>query len=255
MTRRTLRSNAHKGISHMGMAVHFHGLDKHGNDVQIGAIVWDGAKLSVVGDHSLNNLLRRPVVVSERGKTKSVTASQNPEAFLRGLHSQYRSAYLRASDVQQYQAGEAPQRYEATAPGPTESVDPESDSSLVYLAAYRGEQQSPVFVALGFPEEVRRFLAWCRSQDATPEVQQFAIDKSTNPHGAHGDVQVFAKQLSAALSTIIVDPHSEDENDIGHVIHRIGETVLGMIDADVQGVVVTGEDGGEREDVPEEGVR
>ena len=78
------------------MTVKVYTLDNEGNDVERGTITLkDGALVAIPSDDPfLARIIDHPIMLIDG----TVTAGQ-PEKFLRGLHRQYKSAYLRASEV------------------------------------------------------------------------------------------------------------------------------------------------------------
>lgn len=117
--------------------------------------------------------------------------------------------------------GPAPERNQAAADA----------DRIIYAAAYHGEGQQPTFAPLGPEDAVSRFVAWCRTQDRYPEVQQVAIDGSTNPAGNRDDVQRYAAELGAALDRLA-------DEGAGAELKGIGRTVLAAC-AGAEGIVLT----------------
>ena len=78
------------------MTVKVYTLDNEGNDVERGTITLkDGALVANPADSDLlSRILDNPIHLFNG----AVTVGQ-PEKFLRGLHRQYKSAYLRVSEV------------------------------------------------------------------------------------------------------------------------------------------------------------
>jgi hypothetical protein len=97
-------------------------------------------------------------------------------------------------------------------------------STAIQVAVYRGEHRPPLFLPLGPAEDVVRFLAFCRSQDRAPDVQQFAIDRHTRSLSA--DLPRLRDELQECLASIYhTSPDDAPPGDIGPVLHRIGRTV------------------------------
>ncbi len=67
-------------------------------DEEIGSISWDGSEFILDPPDSviLNNILNSGVT---DWKSKSIITKKEPELFLRSLKKKYKSAYLRATDV------------------------------------------------------------------------------------------------------------------------------------------------------------
>jgi Peptidase_C39 like family len=92
------------------------------------------------------------------------------------------------------------------------------DKPMIYAAAYRGENAPPSFTPLGEDKAVDRFVAWMRTQDDAPEVQQMAIDGSTNPVGSYPDVERYAHQLAGALGRVTDEGVGKELKAIGHAM-------------------------------------
>ncbi len=82
------------------MKVTIHGLED-GKDIVRGALVLEGGEIVArpPGMMRLQTILDEPVRDQKTGKP--IWAETNPEAFLRNLKFTYRSAYLRAGDVEE----------------------------------------------------------------------------------------------------------------------------------------------------------
>lgn len=82
------------------MKVQIHRLNEVGQDVVVGALILDeeGLRAEPVGLMVLRTILREPVRDQETGL--DVWAQDAPERFLKNLRFTYKSAYLRAGEVE-----------------------------------------------------------------------------------------------------------------------------------------------------------
>ncbi len=83
----------------MGLKVTLYGLDNDANDIELGTIEWNGARwlLQPEGDSLLLQTLRDPIAIESASGFQPLRARDEPEEFLRQLHREFKSAYLRAS--------------------------------------------------------------------------------------------------------------------------------------------------------------
>jgi len=111
-----------------------------------------------------------------------------------------------------------------------EQADPQE--KVIYAVSYRGESMPPAVARLGPERDVRKFFAWLRTQ--TPELQQVAIDSSTNPAGGREDVERFSAELYAALKRV------DGTEGLGPMIRGMGGLLVNLAqEGQVEGIVVS----------------
>lgn len=85
------------------MKVIVYGLSKEGEDEEKGSFQFRGGKIVANPSDSplLNGMLKESLQIKFEGKIVPVSPSEHPELWLKMLHRQYSSAYLRASKVEE----------------------------------------------------------------------------------------------------------------------------------------------------------
>lgn len=120
------------------------------------------------------------------------------------------------------------------------AADPTHDPAPVVHAYPSGKTTT-----IGTAAEVRRFFAWARTQDHYPDLQQFAIDSSTDPTAEDGAaVQEFARQLAEAVQAV------DETQGVGAALHATAAAILEAAADGVEGLVVSESEPSEEEDEP-----